>query len=475
VTGHAPRLLAFAAGLSLALAGCGTVGPDYHVPEQAAAQRPAAQAAFQGTQGHASLTQPVPDHWWQLYADTRLDALVRQALQANTHLREAEAHLRRAMSVADMVHDEGGTHASAELAARRAREAGEAYLLPVQIPVINEGNVGVNVSYQFDLFGQLARAQEAAQAEVEASEAAADVVRVTVVAETVKAYVQGCASMVQKRVAERALALQQQSLHITEQLAAAGRRQPMDVARARAQVEALQAGLPRFDAEHDAVRWRLAALLGRAPQELPDAQVRCDALPRLPQRLPVGDGAALLKRRPDVRQAERQLAAATARIGVVTADLYPHIFIGASAGLTGLAEHLGEGRTQRWGLGPLISWQIPDEGARARVQMAHADAEGALAHFDGVVLDALRETETALSNYTQDLARQAHWQAALDAAQEAAEQDHQLHAAGRAPLQSSVEADRALTQTEMGLADVERTVALDQVQLFLALGGGWTH
>lgn len=465
---------AFAAAL-VTVAGCSTVGPNYQVPDTAALNRPAAQSAFMGANGPQVAVQPVPDHWWKLYEDLKLDTLVEQALKANTSLREADAHLRRAMHQAEAVEGERGPHASAELAVRRAREAGEAYLLPEKIPVINEGNVGVGVSYQLDLFGQLARGEEAAQAQVEASEAAVDLARVTVVAETVKAYVQGCAVTHEHQVAERALALQVQSLQIMQRLVEAGRAQPMDVARARAQVEVQRASLPQFDAERDALRFRLAALLGRTPRELQDADVGCETPPRLSQPVPVGDGAALLKRRPDIRQAERRLAAATALIGVATADLYPHIFIGASAGLTGLAEHLGEGRTQRWGIGPLISWQIPDDSARARVKMAHADADAALAHFDGVVLDALRETETALSDYARDLERLQHWQAALDEAHQAAQQDHQLYAAGRAPLQKSLDADRALAQTEMSLAGVERAVALAQVHLFLALGGGWTR
>ncbi len=123
------------------------------------------------------------------------------------------------------------------------------------------------------------------------------------------------------------------------------------------------------------------------------------------QLLPVGDGAALLKRRPDVRQAERQLAAATARIGVATGALYPDISIGATVGTVGLLDDLGTPATNRWGFGPLISWTVPTNGARARIREAEAATQGALAHFDGVVLNAIRETQTGLAQYTAQLQR----------------------------------------------------------------------
>ncbi|MFB9159394.1 TolC family protein, partial [Chromobacterium violaceum] len=179
----------------------------------------------------------------------------------------------------------------------------------------------------------------------------------------------------------------------------------------------------------------------------------------------------------DVREAERKPAAATAaanaRIGVAAAQLYPSISLGASAGVTGLLEHAGEDRTRRWSLGPLISWTIPDRGARARVKAAEADADAALAHFDGVVLNALRETETALTFYAKDLERNADLRSARDNARAAAQDNRRLYAAGRAPYLASLDADRALAGNESALAASDAQVALDQVNLFLALGGGW--
>ena len=394
-------------------------------------------------------------------------------MQANTDLRVATAHLHRALSVADGVEAERGLHAGASAAVRRAQESGEAFLLPEKVPIVNEGDVGIHVAYQLDLFGQLARGEEAAQAHVGATEAALDLARVSVVAATVRAYVQGCAANVDWQVAHHALELQQQNVDLAQRLNQAGRGQATDIARAQSLADSLHANLPRLEAERDAASYRLAALVGRTPQDMQSTALSCTSLPTLSQAIPVGDGAALLKRRPDVRQAERQLALSTARIGVATGDLYPSITIGASAGLTGILEHLGQERTQRWGLGPLISWRIPDDGARARVKAAQADAEASLAQFDGVVLNALRETETALSRYTHDLERQAHWHAARDQAQTVAQQNRRLYEAGRAPYVSSLDAQRALASADASLASIDSQVAQDQIDLFLALGGGW--
>lgn len=465
--------LAAAVGAALTMAGCTVVGPDYRVPDTAAVKRASAQGGFQEAAGAHVAAAPLADHWWHLYDDPRLDALVEQALVANTQLRVAAANLRRARSVAEMVDAERDVHVEAEAAGSRSRVAGEAYLLPETVPVLNLGNVGIQVGYQLDLFGQLKRGEEAAHAQVEAQVAAQDLARVSVVGETVQAYVQGCAATHEEAALRSTLAVQQRALTVTQRLGAAGRIPTTEVARAQVQLEALQAQQPRWVAERAAARYRIAALLGRTPQELGEAEVACAQLPTLRQPLPVGDGAALLQRRPDVRQAERQLAVATARIGVATADLYPSISLGASAGLTGIAEHLGRSPTQRWGLGGLISWHIPDAGARARVKVTEAEAEAALARFDGVVFNALREVETALNAYGRDLDRLAYWRAAHQHARQLAQQSRQLYQAGRAPYQHSVDADRALSSVDTSLANAEVAVAVDQVRVFMTLGGGW--
>ncbi|SCK18558.1 efflux transporter outer membrane subunit [Vogesella sp. LIG4] len=462
-----------ASALLLGLTACTTVGPDYAVPQSAALQKPAANGSFIAGKDQAFSSQPVPDGWWRLYHDPKLDQLIAQSLASNSNLRVAMANLQRALAMEDRTGAERNPHAAVEIGARKAQESGEAFLIEERLPVVNEGDAGIKIGYELDLFGKLKRADEAAHANSQASEAAVDLVRITVAAETARAYVQGCSASHQLTVARHELELQNRNTAIVQQLLTAGRGRITDLERARAQGEALRANLPRYLAEQDAARYRLAALQGKAPGELAASAVACDSEPQLSQALPIGDGAALLKRRPDIREAERQLAAATASIGVATAELYPSITLGASAGYTGLLEHMGETRTSRWALGPLLSWTIPDSGAHARVKMAKAGADAALARFDGVVLNALRETETALTFYAKDLERHAALRAARDEARKAAQDNHRLYTAGRAPYASSLDADRTLAGSDAALAAADAQLAQDQLTLFLALGGGW--
>jgi multidrug efflux system outer membrane protein len=242
---------------------------------------------------------------------------------------------------------------------------------------------------------------------------------------------------------------------------------------AQMQAENLRVDLTRLQANQEAAHYRLAALLGKTPSELQKSEFTCTTEPQLVQPLPIGDGAALIKRRPDIRQAERQLAAATEDIGVAIADLYPSIAIGTSLGYSGTLSHLGEQRTKYWSLGPLISWKIPDNSARARVKTTKAEAAAALAKFDGTVLNALRETEIALTYYTHSLQRNAALRLIREKSAQLTQDKQRLYKAGRIDYLSSLDAEQALVDSDKALAISNAQVTQDQVTLFLALGGGW--
>ncbi|MFJ0646726.1 TolC family protein, partial [Bordetella bronchiseptica] len=184
--------------------------------------------------------------------------------------------------------------------------------------------------------------------------------------------------------------------------------------------------------------------------------------------------AALLRRRPDIRQAERSLAAATARIGVATADLYPKISLGLSGASAGPAALFGEPGTFSWSVGPLISWTLPDTGAaQARIAQAEASTKGALARFDATVLNALRETESALVTYARQLDRDAALRAAREQGAQAAAQARQLFRLGKTDYLTVLDAERTLAGNESALAASQAQLAGDQIAVFLALGGGW--
>jgi outer membrane protein TolC len=232
--------------------------------------------------------------------------------------------------------------------------------------------------------------------------------------------------------------------------------------------------MPSLIAEKQTALFRLATLTGKPPAEFDRRVATCGEEPHIDRPIPVGDGAALLRRRPDVRQAELLLRAATARIGVAIADLYPKIRLGASAGSAGLAESFLASDTFKFGIGPLISWEFPNrKRVRARIGMAEAEADAAYARFDGVVLTALREAETALTVYARDLDRRDELEQARNQAAKASRDAQTLFRAGRQGFLAVLDADRVLISAEQALAAQESRIAGDQVRLFLALGGGW--
>jgi len=459
-------------GLSLSLGACQMVGPDYQVPEDAAVQRSDLNGALR-QDADSVVSAPVPEDWWQLYQDPRLNQLVRQALASNSELRVAAANIAKARAQLEVAESQGGFGGSGKLAAQRLQESGEAFLQPEKVPVANIGEAIISASYQFDLWGTFKRGTEAAQANADAVQAAADTARITLVADVVKAYTQVCSANEELHIARQSLDLQQKGVQLTQRLRDAGRGDETQVTRSQTQLKSLSAELPRFQAERETGLYTLAALLAKPVEQLPAGTADCAELPHLAQLIPVGDGAALLKRRPDVRQAERQLAAATASIGVATGALYPNISIGAQVGTIGILDNLGEPSTNRWGFGPLVSWTIPTNGTRARIREAEASTQAALAHFDGVVLNAIRETQTRLAQYSALLDRRDALAEAERSAQQAAEQTHRYFQAGRESFLADLQATRTYTDMRGQLAAANSQVAMGQISVFLALGGGW--
>lgn len=474
---------AVAAAAALLLAACGTapVGPDYRVPPEAIAVQPAAAQPFggaatgDGTAPAVFASAPLPDHWWRLYRDDRLDALVQEALAHNTDLRQAAANLERAQALQDEAAGAARPVASVNGGPSFGHASGLSSLRPGTVPPdALHYSAGVALSYQLDLFGQIRRGIEAADAGAQGAQAALDLVRVNVAAATARAYAEVCSTGLRLRSAQQSVRVQSEALAVTERLQAAGRAGVIDTSRAQAQRSQLQAAIAPLQAQRQAALFRLSTLTGRLPQDFPRDLADCAVAPRVAGVLPVGDGAALLRRRPDIRQAERALAEATARIGVATADLYPKVSFGLSATSAGPLSGLGRSDTLGFSLGPLISWSIPNTGtARARIAQAEASTRAAAARFDGTVLTALRETETALSTYARELDRLAELQAARDASAQAAAQARALYRSGKTGYLDALDAERALASSQAQLAASEAQLADDQVTLFMALGGGW--
>lgn len=457
--------------LALALAACATAGPDYRPPDRSAATAPAARGAFLSAQGTAFSNAELPDHWWRLYKDDRLDRLVEQALDANTDLRVAEANLAAAQAVLREVEAGGEISTTVSGGETLARPSGVTQHLPGSVSY----DFGLSASYPLDLNGRIRRAIEASGADVETVTAARDYVRVSVAAATARAYAQVCTANYALGVNRRVVALQRETLTATQRLFNGGRGTAFDVSRAQAAVDTSEAALPAFEAQRQSGLYLLATLLGRPPADYPREVEGCANPPALGAPLPVGDGAALIRRRPDIRQAERTIAADTARLGVAMADLYPQVSIGGSVGLAGPLKDFGSGSAFGFSLGPLISWNFPNRPViKARIAQADARVQADLADFDGVVLESLRQVETALESYRRDAERTAALERARESASISAAQAGKLFRFGRGDFLSLLDAQRSLANAEASAAAARVQLVQDQIAIFLALGGGWS-
>lgn len=462
--------LALSSLSALAVSAC-AVGPDY----VASPPSPASSGPFLSADRSAFTPTALPADWWRLYNDPVLDRLVGDALSANTDLRQAVARVERARASLRGARADRLPQSSVSASTTYGR------LPESQVPAGAKredwsNDVGLGIAYEVDLFGRVTRENEAARADLAASQADADAARVMVVADTTRAYADAASGAARLRVAREIVDLLDRSLDLTRKRHAEGLEDGLAVARIATLREQRAAEIPALEAERQAALFRLATLTGRAPPELPPIAGERSVAIEIEQPLPVGDGAQLLARRPDVRAAERRLAADTARIGVATADLYPRITFGASLGSTG--PDLGDiftGGPLRWLLGPLLSWAFPNqEAVRARIDAAQADAKGSLAAFDGTVLTALQETETALSNYAGAIDGRRALQAASEQAERAARIVRSQQREGTVNSLDRLDAERTLAEAKAQLAEQDARVSDAQIDVFRALGGGWT-
>ena len=333
------------------------------------------------------------------------------------------------------------------------------------------------VSYDFDLFGRIKRGIQADAADVDAARAALDLARINVAAQVASGYATVCAAGNQIAVTNRSIALARDIVSVTSRRFAGGISGINDVVRARALLAQTQANLPNYVARQRAGLYLLATLTGDPPEAFPAGIALCTRPPVIRSPIPVGDGTALLKRRPDVRQAERRLAASVADIGVATAALYPSITLGGQFGTTATrARDIVRDRGFLWNIGPLVSWRFPNVAiARAGIAQADAAARGNLASFDGTVLTALRETETALSALARQLETERDLAVARDQAAQAAANTERLYTGGVGEFIDTLDAERTLIQADASLAGATAQLADRQVELFMALGGGWEN
>ncbi|MNF71900.1 Toluene efflux pump outer membrane protein TtgI precursor [compost metagenome] len=457
-----PALLALAPAFMLSAC---AVGPDYQAPQTAPASLAAsASAGYDRTRFETA--------WWRQFDDPTLSRLVQQALEGNRELRVAFARFKAARAL----RDDAANDQLPTVTSRAGAEIGKAQQpgFSEQRVNVDRYDLGLDMAWELDLFGRIQRRIEASEAHSEAAEAELYQLQVSLIAELVDAYGNLRGAQLRERIARDNLSNQQESRALTAQLRDAGIGSELDVLRADARLAATESSLPQLQAEEARARHRIATLLGQRPEQL-DADLSPQPLPVIAKALPVGDPAELLRRRPDVRVAERRLAAATANVGVATADLFPRVSVAGFLGFTaGRGSQLGAAAANAWSVAPTISWAAFDLGSvRARLRGAEAEADGALAQYEQQVLLALEETENAFSDYGQRQQRLLALVRQAEASRGAAEQAAIRYREGAADFLVLLDAERERLAAEDAQAQAEIELYRGIVAIYKALGGGW--
>jgi len=456
--------------LVLALSAC-AVGPDYKAPETEAAN---ITTATDGTAGQKNFDRArFEGVWWQQFDDPTLNALVTRSLEGNRELRVAFARLRAARAI----RDDASNDVMPTITSRASSELGKGQNPMGQTDerVNSERyDLGLDMAWELDLFGRIRRNLEATDADQQAAEADLYQLQVTMIAELVDAYGQLRGAQLREKIALANLQNQQESRKITESLREAGVGDQLDVVRADARLAAVEASVPQLQAEQARQRNRIATLLGERPDKL-TVDLSPRQLPAIAKALPIGDPGQLLQRRPDILSAERQLAAATARIGVAKADLFPRVSLSGFLGFTaGRGSQIGSSAANAWALGPSITWAAFDLGSvRARLRGASAEADGALANYEQQVLLALEESENAFSDYGKRQQRLISLIRQSESSRAAADLAEIRYREGTEDFLVLLDAQRERLAAEDSQAQAEVDLYRGIVAIYKALGGGW--
>lgn len=460
---------AFAVLVPFLLAAC-AVGPDYKTPDTA----PAALNNAQST-SHAPLLAQSPDGlWWQQFDDAELTSLIARALAANLDLRIALDRVRASRAAFSGAEFDYGPHLPLAAGYTHSKQQQPGF---GNQRIDAEGySLGFDASWEIDLFGHVRRSVEAARGDLGAAQANLRDAQITVAAEVARNYFALRGAQQQAAVAQRNLANQTETLRLTTVRYDAGRGTELDVQRSRARLKDTEASLPLLETARAAAAYRLAVLLGQRPGALDD-ELAPVATPAYAKALPIGDPAELLRNRPDVRAAEQQLAAATARVGVATADLFPRVsvtgFVGFLSGDFGHLFSASAGNDARaWSVAPTVSWAALDYGSvRARLRASQAQADGALANYEKTVLTALEDTENAFVNYREQQNRLKSLLEQADASRRAADLAGIQYREGVADFLTLLDAQRTQLAAEDAVAQAEAQVNAGVVAIYKALGG----
>ena len=451
---------------TLLLTAC-AVGPNYRAPQ-------IAPAIVQNAQSTAFIAQTPEALWWQEFDDTELDTLMHRALSANLDLRSAYDRVRAARAVFVERNFDYAPHVQLDSTYSHFDEQ-EPGFGPGRINAQSD-SLGFDAAWEIDLFGHVRRSVEAARDDLGAERANYQDAQVTVAAEVARNYFELRGAQKRLAVARENLDTEHRTLELTQLLDETGRGSELDVQRSRARLKATEATIPPLEAAEKQAGYRLAVLIAERPGQL-DEELRPAAVATYAKALPIGDTTLLLRRRPDVRAAERQLAAATARVGVATADLFPRVnvtgFVGFLSGDVGRLFGTGANDNARaWSITPTVSWAAFDFGSvRARLRASQAQSDAAAANYEKVVLTALEDTENSFVAYRSGQAQLKSLNDQAQASRRAAELAEIQYREGVANFLVLLDAQRTQLDAEDSVAQAETAVNVSVVAIYKALGG----
>jgi len=456
------------------LAGC-AVGPDYHRVDMQAPAGWSSPLQDGVTGGNVQLT------WWASFHDAELNSLIRRAAQSNLDLRVAEARLRQARALrAGSVADFGPTVDASVSALRQLQSKNQPLIgsLPLPPSFSFEYKVyqaGFDAAWEIDVFGGKRRALEAADAELQATAETRNDVLVSVLAEVARDYVELRGTQQRLDITRNDLAVQQEAVELTEARLRGGVATDLELQREAALLASVKANVPPLETAVRVAMYSLAALLGRQPDELVAELAVTAAVPPTPPEVPIGLPSDLLRRRPDVRNAEAQLAAETARIGVAKSNWFPKFSLTGDFGSESVSTGNWFASSSRfWSFGPSFQWRLFDFGrVRAEVNAQTAVQEASLAAYQKAAVTALREAESAVVAYAQEQNRHRALADAVVDDRRSLELAASLYANGRVNYLDVLDVRRTLYQAEDLLAQSDQAVSIDLIALYKALGGGW--
>ncbi len=454
--------------LAALLGGC-AVGPNFHPPQPAVPAAWAGVAA--GRENAASVaTEQTAQlvRWWENFHDPKLTSLIEQALHANLNLQIAGARLREARASRAIA--AGVLWPSLAASGSYQREGGNGTISP------NQFQAGLDALWEIDIFGGTRRSVEAAGAAVQAARENLHDVQVTLAAEVALDYIQLRASQEQIAIAGENLKAEQHTAELTRKKLAAGFASALDAANANAQAATTAAAIPPLETAVRQSIYSLSVLLARPPADLLDDLSGPGPLPLTPPEIPVGLPSDLVRRRPDIREAEAQLHAATANIGVAVSDFFPSFSLTGSVGWQNdRLRPLFDSANRQWSFGPQIKWPLLQGGstvANLRLQQALRD-ESYLAYRQ-TVLSALLEVENNLIAFAKEWERRKALEDAVVFNRRALELSQELYARGEVDFVNVLDAERSLYSSQTSLSQSRQSISTDLVALYKALGGGWT-